>query len=81
MHSMRSAALAQDSDAFNQFVVYPKPHESFKGQFGAKMANAMGKSSTGDNDVAKAGAATGAALGMALVDRMIDAMVRPEMVM
>lgn len=81
MSSIRSAAKAQDADAFNQHVDYPKLRESFKGQFAARMADVMGKSSSGDNDFTKAGAALGAALGMVLVDRMIDAMVRPEMVM
>lgn len=78
---MRSAAQAQDANAFNQYVDYPKLRESLKGQFGARMADVMGKSNSGDNEFAKAGAAIGAALRMALVDRMIDAMVRPQMVM
>lgn len=81
MSSMRSAAKAQDADAFNQYVDYPKLRESLKGQFAARMADVVGNRPSSDNDMANAGAAIGAALGMALADRMIDAMVRPEMVM
>lgn len=80
MSSMRDAAQKKDADAFNQYVDYPKLRESLKGQFSARMADVVGKSS-GSSDMERAGAAIGTMFGLALVDRMIDAMVRPEMVM
>lgn len=80
LNSMKSAAQKRDADEFNQYVDYPKLRESLKGQFNARLADVMGKSS-GGTGMEQAGAALGAMLGLAMVDRMIDAMVRPEMVM
>ena len=80
MRSMKASAEKKDADAFNQYVDYPKLRESLKGQFNAKMAGMLGRSS-GGGDMERAGSAIGAMLGLALADKMIDAMVRPEMVM
>lgn len=38
MHQIKAAAEAKDGDRFNQFVDYPKLHESVKGQLSAKFA-------------------------------------------
>lgn len=81
MNSMKTAAQKQDADAFNEYVDYPRLRESFKGQFGAKMADVLGSKTSGGSDAERAGSAFGAILGMAFVDKLIDAMVRPEMVM
>lgn len=81
MNSMKSAAQKQDADAFNEYVDYPRLRESFKGQFGARMADVLGGKAPGSSDAERAGSAFGAMLGMAFVDKLIDAMVRPEMVM
>ena len=80
LRSMKAAAEAGDADAFNQHLDYAKLRESLKGQFGARMADAIG-SRPGESEMARAGSALGTMLGLALVDRMIDAMVRPEMMM
>lgn len=79
MHYARAAAEARDSDAFNQYIDYPKVRESLKRQFAARMAEVI----TGVNGqkAGTAGAALGAMLSIALVDRLVDSMVRPELVM
>lgn len=77
---MKSAAELRDAEAFNQYVDYPKLRESLKGQFNARLVDAIGTSS-GATDMEKAGAGFGAMLGLAVVDKMVDALVRPEMVM
>lgn len=74
LKSMRDAAQANDADAFNDKVDYPKVRESLKGQMSAMMAEKVGQQDNGF-------AAFGAMLGMALVNQMVDALVRPEMVM
>ncbi len=72
---MQAAAQAQDADAFNDYVDYPKVRESLKGQMAALMADKLGGSEQGGAQ------SIGAALGMAMVGPMVDAFVRPEMVM
>lgn len=81
LRSMARAAQEHDADAFNRHVDYPKLRDSLKGQFGARMAGALGKQDAGGNVFAQAGTAIGAMLGMAFADKFIDAMVRPETVM
>ena len=75
MNSMVSAAKSKDADKFNEFVDYPSLRESFKGQFSAKMADAMGRQSSNPFS------ALGAMLGMTVITQMVDALVRPELVM
>lgn len=75
--SMQSAAQANDADAFNTHVDYPRLRESLKGQFSAIMAEKMGKSGDSKNPFG----AIGSVLGLAMVDKIVDAMVRPETVM
>lgn len=79
MHSARVAAQAQDADAFNQYVDYPKVRESLKGQFAALVAGDLAGGT--NRGPATTGRALGALFGMALADRMIESLVRPEVVM
>jgi len=81
MNSMQSATEKQDTDAFNQYVDYPKLRESLKGQFSAMMTRELGTRPASGSDMENAGAALGTMLGLAFADRFIDAMVRPEVVM
>ena len=77
IREMQSAAKANDADAFNSHVDYPRLRESVKGQFSALMAEQMGKSTDSKNPFE----ALGTILGLAMVDKFVDAMVRPEVVM
>lgn len=74
LKSMKAAAQANDADAFNDKVDYPRVRESLKGQMSAMMAEKLGSQGNGS-------AALGAMLGMALVNQMVDTLVRPELVM
>ena len=77
IREMQFAAKANDADAFNSHVDYPRLRESVKGQFSALMAEQIGKSTDSKNPFA----ALGTMLGLAMVDKFVDAMVRPEVVM
>jgi hypothetical protein len=77
IREMQSAAKANDADAFNTHVDYPRLRESLKGQFSSLMAERMAKSTDSKNPFA----AFGTMLGLAMVDKLVDAMVRPEIVM
>lgn len=74
---MRAAVEAQDADAFNRRVDYPKLRESFKGQYAALMAEKLGSSRNSGSGFGS----LGAVLGMALVNQMIETFVRPETIM
>jgi hypothetical protein len=76
LRQMAAAARAGDADTFNAHVDYSRLRESVKGQFAAKMAEAMGKI-----DASNPFSAMGAAIGMGMVNAIVDAMVRPEVVM
>ena len=75
--SMQSAIKANDADAFNTHVDYPRLRDSLKGQLSAVMTEKMGKSGDSKNPFQ----AIGSMLGLAMVDKVVDAMVRPETVM
>lgn len=74
MNSMVSAAKSKDADKFNGYVDYPSLRESFKGQFSAKLADAMGGQSSN-------AAALGTMLGMTMINQLVDSFLRPEWVM
>jgi len=76
MKQMAAAARAGDADRFNQHVDYPRVRESLKGQFAARMAQAMGTHGNGNPM-----AGLGAMIGMGLANTMVDALVRPEVMM
>ena len=77
IRAMRSAAIANDAEAFNSSVDYPRVRESLKSQLSAMMAEQTAKSSDSKNPFE----AFGSLLGMTIVDKLVDAMVRPETVM
>lgn len=74
---LQAAVEAQDADAFNKRVDYPKLRESFKGQYAALMAETLGGSRSSSSGFGS----LGTMLGMALVNQMIEAFVRPETIM
>ncbi len=75
LRNIAAAVEAQDADAFNEIVDYPRLRESLKGQFSAQMAQRFGDTSRPSSG------ALFAMLGMAFVNQQIDGLVRPEMVM
>lgn len=77
LRDMQSAAKAQDADAFNAHVDYPRLRESLKEQLAAGMKQKMAASADTNNPVG----AIGALLGAVMFDKLVDAMVRPETVM
>jgi hypothetical protein len=77
LREMQSAAKAQDADAFNAHVDYPRLRESLKEQLAADMKQKMAASTDANNPLG----AIGALLGAVVFDKVVDAMVRPETVM
>lgn len=77
---VRSAAQAQDADAFNQHVDYPKLRDSIKDQFSALFTD-LPSESPSDGAPGKAGASFGKMLGLIVVNKLVDVVVRPELVM
>lgn len=78
LHNMKAAAEAKDADALSSYVDYPKLRESFKDDLNARLAENL---PSGDNELAKAGAALGMMLSRPLVDAMVDSMIQPAFVM
>lgn len=77
LHSMKAAAEAKDADRLNTYVDYPKLRESFKNDLNARLTESL---PSGDNELAKAGAALGMMLSRPLVDAMVDTMIQPEFI-
>lgn len=76
---VRSAAQAQDAEAFNRHVEYPKLRESIKEQFSALFTDLPDERASGTQ--AKAGASFGKMLGLLVANKLVDVVVRPELVM
>jgi hypothetical protein len=77
LKQMQSAARAQDADAFNRHVDYPRLRDSLKGQMAARMAAELDKSRSAGRSLG----ALGSLLGGVMADKLVDMLVRPETVM
>jgi hypothetical protein len=77
LRQMQSAARAQDADAFNRHVDYPRLRDSLKGQMAARMAAELDKSGSAGGSLG----ALGTLLGGVMADKLVDMLVRPETVM
>lgn len=77
VHNMKAAAQAQDAEAFNAYVDYPRVRDSIKTQLGALMTDRLPKSDQAHPTIA----AMGEAMGVMIAAKMVDALVRPETVM
>lgn len=81
MRQLRNAAVAADTETFNEHVDFPKLRDSLKSQFSARLDKDMGVQPASANQFERAGNAFGGMLARALVDKLIDTAVRPETIM
>ena len=77
VHNMKAAAQAQDAEAFNAYVDYPRVRQSIKAQFGSLVNDRIQASAQTDPTIST----LGQAMGSMIASKMIDALVQPETVM
>ncbi len=80
IHEINVAVRAQNFDALNEHVDYPRLRESLKDQLSAQLATRLAQKDA-STDTGSGFKGLGVAIVASIVDRMVDAIVRPAAVM